>query len=193
MLSKTSQTFSFLDMSDVSHSQQQPVPSTLSVPIHPGYPVLPPISPTHQSVEQESSSSNTNNIDVKDFWIQLREHIHSERLKPSNEHGNQRTSNKVVRIFVSSTFTDFFNEREVLIKKVFSALRDEMGPCGIQIIDCDLRWGVSMIESFQTSSSVIFSLTGSERLNDGTNNTGVPRRTRSMSRRQWSAILHWTP
>ncbi|CAF4500555.1 unnamed protein product, partial [Rotaria magnacalcarata] len=30
----------------------------------------------------------------------------------------------------------------VLIKKVFTALRDEMGPFDIQIIDCDLRWGV---------------------------------------------------
>jgi hypothetical protein len=40
----------------------------------------------------------------------------------------------------------FFNEREVLIKKVFTALRDEMGPFGIQIIDCDLRWGVNVIK-----------------------------------------------
>ncbi|CAF1350468.1 unnamed protein product [Rotaria sordida] len=137
-------------MSDASNSQQQ-FPLDFPVHVHPGYPILPPISPTNHSVEQKNSSSNTNNvdvecekisIDVKDFWIKLREHINRERLKSYDNHGNQRTSNKVIRIFVSSTFTDFFNEREVLIKKVFTALRDEMGPSGIQIIDCDLRWGV---------------------------------------------------
>ena len=141
-------------MSDASNSQQQ-FPSTFPVQVHPGYPILPPILPTNHSVEQENSSSNTNNVgvecekisvDVKDFWIKLREHINRERLKSYDTHGIQRTSNKVVRIFVSSTFTDFFNEREVLIKKVFPALRDEMGPFGIQIIDCDLRWGVNIIQ-----------------------------------------------
>ncbi|CAF3689165.1 unnamed protein product [Adineta steineri] len=139
-------------MADTSNSQQI-VSLEYPVQVHPGYPILPPILSTNHTVEQEnaSSSSNTNNVeveceklplDVKDFWIKLREHINNERLKSYDKHGNQRTSNKVVRIFVSSTFTDFFNEREVLIKKVFPALRDEMGPAGIQIIDCDLRWGV---------------------------------------------------
>ena len=141
-------------MSDPPNSQQQ-TPLEFSVQVHKGYPILPPILPTNHSVEQAQSSVNTNNIevegeklstDVKDFWVKLREHINTEKLKSYDKHGNQRTSNKVVRIFVSSTFTDFFNEREVLIKKVFTALRDEMGPSGIQIIDCDLRWGVIMIK-----------------------------------------------
>ena len=105
-------------------------PLDFPVQVHPGYPVLPPIS----------------SADVLDFWTKLREHIDTERLTPYEQHGNQRRSNKVVRIFVSSTFTDFFNEREVLIKKVFPALRDEMTSSGIQIIDCDLRWGVNPIE-----------------------------------------------
>lgn len=150
--------FSLLVMSNTPISQQQ-LPLEFPVPVHPGYQILPPISPSNHSVEQQSSSSNANNvdaesekisIDVKDFWIKLREHINGERLKSYDKHGNQRTSNKVVRIFVSSTFTDFFNEREVLIKKVFTALRDEMGSFGIQIIDCDLRWGVNLIKLFQT-------------------------------------------
>ncbi|UJR29657.1 hypothetical protein I4U23_017205 [Adineta vaga] len=130
-------------MSDTSNCQQE-IPLEFPVTVHPGYPVLPPISSTNQSIEQEISSNNINieSEKIKDFWINLREHISRERLKLYNNHGNQRTSNKVVRIFVSSTFTDFFNEREVLIKKVFPALRDEMKSSGIQIIDCDLRWGV---------------------------------------------------
>ena len=143
-------------MSDAANTQQ-PLPVEFPVPVHPGYPILPPISPRDRTVEQENSSLNATDAnvecekistEVKDFWIKLREHIKDERLKPYNQHGNQRRSNKVVRIFVSSTFTDFFNEREVLIKKVFTALRDEMGPSGIQIIDCDLRWGVNIMNQF---------------------------------------------
>jgi hypothetical protein len=53
-----------------------------------------------------------------DFWVQLRQHIANETVTHPDAHGSQQTPNKVVRIFVSSTFTDFFNEREVLIKKV---------------------------------------------------------------------------
>lgn len=121
-------------MSDTSNSQQPPFSLEFPVPIHPGYPILPPISPRNDSSEQNH------------FWIQLRQHINTERVKPYDKHGNQRTTNKVVRIFVSSTFTDFFNEREVLIKKVFTALREEMAPFGIQIIDCDLRWGVNTMQ-----------------------------------------------
>ncbi|CAF0886903.1 unnamed protein product [Didymodactylos carnosus] len=80
---------------------------------------------------------------VEQFWSQLRQHIASQTTKNDNwNHGLQKTNNKVVRVFVSSTFTDFFNEREVLIKKVFPALRENLEPCGIQLIDCDLRWGV---------------------------------------------------
>lgn len=128
-------------MSDPPNSQQQ-IPLEFPVQVHKGYPILPPILPTTSTTEVSCEKVSP---DVKDFWIQLREHINTERLKTYDTHGNQRTSNKVVRIFVSSTFTDFFNEREVLIKKVFPALRDEMGSSGIQIIDCDLRWGVNMI------------------------------------------------
>ena len=147
-------------MSNPSRSQQR-FPFQTTVRIRRNYPKLPPITPTLQSIEKENeptkSTLSTTNVDIecktppadaKDFWIKLREHIDKERAKHGIDHGNQRTPNKVVRIFVSSTFTDFFNEREVLIKKVFSALRDEMEPAGIQIIDCDLRWGVSRIISF---------------------------------------------
>ncbi|XP_067675837.1 TPR repeat-containing protein DDB_G0287407-like [Haliotis asinina] len=49
---------------------------------------------------------------------------------------------RTVRIFVSSTFTDFFNEREILVKKVFPELREWGSERKIRIIDCDLRWGV---------------------------------------------------
>ncbi|PVD28330.1 hypothetical protein C0Q70_10917 [Pomacea canaliculata] len=49
---------------------------------------------------------------------------------------------KTVRIFVSSTFNDFFSEREVLVKKVFPELREWCHDMKLKLIECDLRWGV---------------------------------------------------
>lgn len=49
---------------------------------------------------------------------------------------------RIVRVFVSSTFTDFFCEREILVKKVFPELREWCEERKIHLIDCDLRWGV---------------------------------------------------
>lgn len=49
---------------------------------------------------------------------------------------------RTVRVFVSSTFTDFFCEREALVKKVFPELREWCRERMLYLIDCDLRWGV---------------------------------------------------
>ncbi|XP_071801140.1 telomerase protein component 1-like isoform X2 [Asterias amurensis] len=49
---------------------------------------------------------------------------------------------RVIRLFVSSTFHDFQNEREVLVKKVFPELREFCESRHLHLIECDLRWGV---------------------------------------------------
>ncbi|XP_031552448.1 telomerase protein component 1-like [Actinia tenebrosa] len=49
---------------------------------------------------------------------------------------------RVVRLFVSSTFADYHAERELLVKKVFPELREWCESRHIQLIECDLRWGV---------------------------------------------------
>lgn len=49
---------------------------------------------------------------------------------------------KAIRVFVSSTFTDFFNERELLVKFVFPELREWCNNFNMDLIECDLRWGV---------------------------------------------------
>lgn len=49
---------------------------------------------------------------------------------------------RIVRIFVSSTFVDMHSEREVLVKRVFPALRQVCEPHGITVTEVDLRWGV---------------------------------------------------
>ncbi len=137
--------FSFPVMSNSARSQRR-FPFRTPVRIQRNYRKLPPITQTIRPIEEDpieqipikqipikqeiqpaKSSLSIGNIDIKcetpsvdvnDFWIQLRQHIAQERLERYDDHGNQQTPNKVVRIFVSSTFTDFFNEREVLIKKV---------------------------------------------------------------------------
>ena len=48
----------------------------------------------------------------------------------------------VVHLFVSSTFTDFHAEREILVKRVIPELNEWAKPTKIQVIECDLRWGI---------------------------------------------------
>jgi hypothetical protein len=47
-----------------------------------------------------------------------------------------------IRVFVSSTFTDFFSEREILVKQFFPELREWCQKRNLDLIECDLRWGV---------------------------------------------------
>ena len=50
---------------------------------------------------------------------------------------------KAFRLFVSSTFADFAQERELLQSKVFPALDAYCAAKGYQFLPLDLRWGVS--------------------------------------------------
>ncbi|MEQ1613285.1 MAG: DUF4062 domain-containing protein, partial [Hyphomicrobiaceae bacterium] len=50
---------------------------------------------------------------------------------------------KAFRLFVSSTFADFAQEREVLQGRVFPALDAHCAAKGYQFLPLDLRWGVS--------------------------------------------------
>lgn len=117
-------------MSNPLRSQQR-FPFRVPVQLYRNYRKLPPITPPITPPIHENSktvlTSSTKNVEIpsesskinaKDFWNHLCEHLAEEKSKPYENHGSQQAPNKVVRIFVSSTFTDFFNEREVLIKKV---------------------------------------------------------------------------
>jgi len=52
-------------------------------------------------------------------------------------------SSKVIRVFLSSTFVDFQEERSLLVKQVFPSLRRRAKSRGVDIVDVDLRWGVT--------------------------------------------------
>jgi hypothetical protein len=52
--------------------------------------------------------------------------------------------NRGVRIFLSSTFRDFGVERDLLVRKVFPALRARLKNRFVDLVDIDLRWGITV-------------------------------------------------
>ena len=58
-----------------------------------------------------------------------------------------RRNKNFVRIFVSSTFRDFHNERDYLFQRVFPRLESACAERGILFIPVDLRWGVTEKEA----------------------------------------------
>lgn len=53
---------------------------------------------------------------------------------------------RIVRFFLSSTFRDMMSEREVLVKKVFPDLREFCMERQVNLIEVDLRWGITQKE-----------------------------------------------
>ena len=56
---------------------------------------------------------------------------------------------RTVRVFISSTFRDFGEERDLLMKRVFPELRRRARDRFVQVIGVDLRWGVTEEDSQQ--------------------------------------------
>jgi len=46
-------------------------------------------------------------------------------------------------VFLSSTFRDFGEERDLLVRKVFPALRAKLKDRFVELVDVDLRWGIT--------------------------------------------------
>jgi hypothetical protein len=53
------------------------------------------------------------------------------------------SDDRLVRVFVSSTFLDMQTKRQVLVNEVFPALRAKYRARGVEIFEVDLRWGIS--------------------------------------------------
>ena len=53
-------------------------------------------------------------------------------------------STRTVRLFLSSTFRDFGEERDLLMRKVFPALRARLKDRFVELVDVDLRWGITV-------------------------------------------------
>jgi hypothetical protein len=52
--------------------------------------------------------------------------------------------NRTVRIFQSSTFRDFGEERDLLVRKVFPGLRARLRERFVELADVELRWGITV-------------------------------------------------
>ena len=52
--------------------------------------------------------------------------------------------NRTVRIFLSSTFRDFGEERDLLVRTVFTGLRARLKDRFVELVDVDLRWGITV-------------------------------------------------
>ncbi|HKM54099.1 MAG TPA: DUF4062 domain-containing protein [Isosphaeraceae bacterium] len=57
------------------------------------------------------------------------------------------TTWQTARVFISSTFRDMHAERDHLVKVVFPELRERLLPRRIELIDIDLRWGITEEEA----------------------------------------------
>ena len=59
------------------------------------------------------------------------------------------SESRVIRVFLSSTFKDFAEERDLLVKKVFPELRRLCRQRQVELVDVDLRWGITVEEAEQ--------------------------------------------
>jgi nephrocystin-3 len=59
------------------------------------------------------------------------------------------TQSRTVRVFLSSTFRDFAEERDLLVRKVFPELRRKCRERQVELVDVDLRWGITEEEAQQ--------------------------------------------
>jgi hypothetical protein len=56
---------------------------------------------------------------------------------------------RTIRVFLSSTFRDFAEERDLLVRQIFPELRRKCRERQVELIDVDLRWGISEKEAQQ--------------------------------------------
>ena len=71
-------------------------------------------------------------------------HLSPERPTVIARSGQQPAAkNRVVRVFVSSTFSDMVGDRNELMSQVWPELRKFCRGRAVEFVDVDLRWGVT--------------------------------------------------
>src|ERR1700747_1696154 len=58
-----------------------------------------------------------------------------------------RTTNDIIRVFISSTFRDMQRERDVMMERVFPGVRRWCEQRGVIWREIDLRWGITLEEA----------------------------------------------
>jgi len=69
--------------------------------------------------------------------------VESGRVTTSPSSTRDGEDNRSVRVFVSSTFLDMQRERDVLVRQTFPALRARFRTRGVELLEVDLRWGIT--------------------------------------------------
>ena len=59
------------------------------------------------------------------------------------------STSRTVRLFISSTFRDFAGERDLLVRRIFPELRRRCRERRVDLVDVDLRWGITELEAQQ--------------------------------------------
>jgi len=54
------------------------------------------------------------------------------------------STSRLVRVFISSTFRDFMGERDELVKRIFPELRRRCKARFVELLEVDLRWGITV-------------------------------------------------
>ena len=62
---------------------------------------------------------------------------------------------RTVRVFISSTFTDFVGERDSLTRNVFPQLQELCLPLQIKVVPIDLRWGLTKEDTSDAGAFVV--------------------------------------
>jgi hypothetical protein len=60
-----------------------------------------------------------------------------------------KIESRCIRVFLSSTFHDFAEERDLLVKQIFPELRRKCLDRQVELLDVDLRWGITEEEAQQ--------------------------------------------
>jgi hypothetical protein len=63
-------------------------------------------------------------------------------MAEATKEAEKKPIDRVIRVFVSSTFADMHAEREELVKRVFPELRKLCEARGVTWGEVDLRWGI---------------------------------------------------
>jgi tetratricopeptide (TPR) repeat protein len=66
-----------------------------------------------------------------------------DAMAEATKEAEKQPIDRVIRVFVSSTFADMQSEREELVKRVFPELRRRCDSRGVVWSEVDLRWGVT--------------------------------------------------
>ena len=73
----------------------------------------------------------------------------ANRLSPPSEicsHATKSNRQDTIRVFICSTFRDMHAERDLLARLVFPELRERCISRGVDLVEIDLRWGVTRDE-----------------------------------------------